>query len=356
MATRLGIAYHDVFLLHGTEDHIESPARLRAIVRRLEETDWMPRALRAPVEAASREELEWLHDPSYVDEVRLVSQQGGGYLDLDTVATSETYRAACLAAGTSIQAVREVMSGRLDVVFCLVRPPGHHALPGRGMGFCFFNNAALAAEAAVRGGLERVAIVDWDLHHGNSTQEMFYHRGDVLYFSVHQAYRTGGRGLFYPGTGTVDEVGVDAGYAKNINVPLPGGATGQDFLTAFDQVLLPVLDLYQPQLIVVSAGFDAHYADPLGEMFCSVMAFHAMASRLVDAASRLCGGRMVFVLEGGYDLLATANSVEDCLRALVGEDSAHTDDLPPDPMSQDQAAVHRYLDHAIAMHRERLHL
>ncbi len=356
MAPRLGLAYHDAFLLHGVEGHIENHQRLRAIMRRLEETGWVRELARVPVSVASDEEIAWLHDPGYREEVRLISQQGGGYLDLDTVATPETYQAATMAVGASMAAARMVMSGRLDAALCLVRPPGHHALPSRGMGFCFFNNIAFAAEAVLRDGAHRIAIVDWDLHHGNGTQEMFYHRGDVLYFSIHQAYHAGGGGIFYPGTGTVDEVGVDAGFGKTINVPLPGGAAHRDYLAAFDHILVPALYAYKPELILVSAGFDAHHTDPLGEMLLTIPAFHAMASALADAARDLCKSRLVLILEGGYDLEAMAFSVEDCLRALCGQESAHADDVAREPRAHEQVAVRRYLQHAISLHQERLDL
>lgn len=350
---RIAIGYDDIFLAHGEEGHIENRRRLEAILRRLDHTGWLRRAYTVFSHTASPQQIAWLHDPGYVEEVRLVSEQGGGYLDLDTVATADTFKAALVAAGTCMRAARDVMAAETDAAFCLVRPPGHHATRSRGMGFCFFNNVALAAEAAIRDGARRVAIIDWDVHHGNGTQEMFYHRGDVLYFSIHQAYYAGARGIFYPGTGTVDEVGVDAGLGKTLNVPLPAGADDQDYIEVFDQLVLPALRAYKPELVLVSAGFDAHHSDPLGGMLLTVPAFHRMTAMLCRAADELCDGRIVLVLEGGYDFDACAFGVEDCLRALIGEPSAHGDDAAPAPRPEDHKVVRRYLEHAISLHKQR---
>lgn len=353
---RLGFGYDEIFLEHGHESHPEAPRRLRAIVQHLQASGWMAELTPMSFEPAQPEEIAWLHDPEYVEEVALLCRTGGGHLDFDTEATPRTYEAALAAAGACMTAARKVLAGYLDAVFCAVRPPGHHALPARGMGFCFFNNAALAAEAAVREGAERVAILDWDAHHGNGTQEIFYHRGDVLYMSIHQAYRLGGGGLFYPGTGTVDELGVDAGLGKTINVPLPAGAGDQDYVEAFEKIFVPAVELHAPDIIIVSAGYDAHHSDPITEMNLSTTVFHKLTTIVKEVAQTTCDGAMVFVLEGGYNTEALARSVEQTLRALSGRPPADDEDEPPAVLPAHHAAVRRYLEHAIEMHKSRLGL
>ena len=353
---RLGFAYDDIFLEHGHDSMPEAPRRLRAIRAHLEATGWLEELTPASFEPAQPEEVAWVHDPEYVEEVALLCRTGGGRLDFDTEATPRTYEAALAAVGACMTAARKVLTGHLDVAFCAIRPPGHHALPARGMGFCFFNNAALAAEAALRQGAERVAILDWDAHHGNGTQEIFYHRGDVLYMSIHQAYRLGGGGLFYPGTGTVDEIGVDAGLGKTINVPLPAGAGDEEYAQAFEQVFVPAIEIHAPDIIIVSAGYDAHHADPIAEMNLSTQAFHRLTRIVTQVAETTCDGAVVFVLEGGYNTEALACSVEQTLRALAGQPPSGDRDEPPPVLPVHQAAVRRYLDHAIEMHKSRLGL
>ncbi len=353
---RLGLAYDPIFLEHGAPWHPENRTRLEAILRRLEATGWLENVIGVAVEAAAEEELVWLHDPEYVEEVRHIAERGGGELDADTIITERTYDAAAMAVGACMRVARWVAVGELDAGFCAVRPPGHHALPGRGMGFCFFNNAALAAEALIRGGAERVAIVDFDVHHGNGTQEMFYHRGDVLYASIHQAYDTHGHGVFYPGTGTVDEVGVDAGMGRTINIPLPAGAVDADYGDALAQVIVPALKAWRPQVLIVSAGYDLHHSDPLAGMCLTQRGIHLIMRTLTDAAAEVCGGKMVVVLEGGYDVEATACGVEETLRAMTGQPPAHADDMAPKVQDAVRTMARTYLEHAIEVHRERLGL
>jgi acetoin utilization deacetylase AcuC-like enzyme len=203
------------------------------------------------------------------------------------------------------------MQGRAANAFALVRPPGHHARPAEAMGFCLINNAAVAAEAARRAGAERVMIVDWDVHHGNGTQEIFASRDDILYTSVHQY-------PFYPGTGAAEEIGVGAGKGATVNCPLPAGQDDADYGAVFHDLFLPVGRAFAPNLIIVSAGFDAHARDPLAEMGVTERGFAAMASSLVELAEGSCGGKLVLLLEGGYDLAALASSVRATLEVLTG--------------------------------------
>ena len=343
-----GIGYDDIFLTHGVAEHPERPARLRVIMERLEATGLLDEMLRLPVRAASAEEIAMLHDPSYVAEVRLLSESGGGDIDLDTRATEGTWDAACAAVGVCIDSARAVYDRDLDNALCLVRPPGHHARADTGMGFCFFNNVALAAEALIQDGRERVAIIDFDGHHGNATQEMFYHRADVLYVSVHQS-------PLFPGTGTEDEVGIDAGAGLNVNLPVPRHTQDIHYLRAFDELILPLLAAYEPEMILVSAGFDAHFTDTLVQLSLTARGFFLMTVGLLTAARELCDGRLMMALEGGYDLqVGLPESVDATVRALMRKPEIDWSPLEPQPHPEQTARVSEVVDAIIATHRERL--
>ncbi len=289
--------------------HVESPARLDAIMAELGRAPLAGVTIETP-RAATDAEIEAVHSPGY--RTRLASLEGlYAELDPDTAVSPGSWEAASLAAGAAVGATLAVMGGKADNAFALVRPPGHHARPNRAMGFCLLNNAAIAAEAARRAGAERVLILDWDVHHGNGTQEIFEARQDVLYMSVHQY-------PFYPGTGAAAEVGVDAGRGATVNCPLPGGQADADYGVVFHDLFLPVGRAFAPDLIIVSAGFDAHAHDPLAEMRVTERGFAAMSSALHELAASTCGGKLVLLLEGGYDLGALASSVHASLEALTG--------------------------------------
>lgn len=343
-----GLGYDDIFLSHGIPEHPERPERLRVMMRRLEETGLLDEMLRLPVRAASVEEIGRLHDPSYVGEVRMLSEAGGGDIDLDTRATEGTWEAARAAVGVCIDAARAVYDRDLDNAICLVRPPGHHARAHTGMGFCFFNNIALAAEALIATGVGRIAIVDFDGHHGNGTQEIFYHRGDVFYVSLHQS-------PLFPGTGTVDEIGVDEGAGLNVNLPFPRHAQDIHYLRAFDELVLPLLGAYEPEIILVSAGFDAHFRDTLVQLSLTARGFFLMTVGLLTAARELCDGRLMMALEGGYDLqVGLPESVEATVRALMRRPEVDWHPLEPQPHPEQTARVDEAVDAIIRKHRERL--
>ncbi|HCA47430.1 MAG TPA: histone deacetylase [Armatimonadetes bacterium] len=343
-----GIGYDEVFLKHGIAEHPERPQRLLVAVQRLEETGLLAEMLRLPVRAATLEELTMLHDPSYVDEVRLLSEMGGGDIDLDTRATRGTWEAACAAAGVCIDAARAVYSRDLDNAFCMVRPPGHHAREHTGMGFCFFNNLGLAAEALIRDGCRRVALLDFDGHHGNGTQESFYHRADVLYISLHQS-------PLFPGTGAADEIGVGEGAGLNLNIPVPRHTQDMHYLRVFDELILPVLAAYEPEIILVSAGFDPHFRDTIVQLSLTARGFFLMTVGLMTAARDLCGGRLMMALEGGYDLqIGLPESVEATMRALMRKPEADWAPLDHVPHPEETARISAAVDATIAMHRERL--
>jgi len=259
---------------------------------------------------ATHEQLARVHDTEYL---RRISETAGQAvsLDPDTFTSSDTYEVALLAAGAAVEAVERVMGGPQTTAFALVRPPGHHAERSRAMGFCFYNNIAVAALHARTLGAHRVAIVDYDVHHGNGTQHLFESNPNVLYVSTHQF-------PFYPGTGAVDEIGVGAGSGFTVNLPLEAGAVDEDYRIVFAEVILPVLRQFKPDLVLVSAGFDAHERDPLANMQLTTDAFAAMTMELRAVAAECCRERMMLVTEGGYDLRALAASLESVVQTLAG--------------------------------------
>ncbi|MDQ6840343.1 MAG: histone deacetylase, partial [Actinomycetota bacterium] len=257
---------------------------------------------------AGRADLERVHRPAYLDAIERFCAAGGGGIDADTVVVEQSWRAALVGAGAGLDAVDRLRRGEGDAAFIAMRPPGHHATPTRAMGFCLINNVAVTAAALADGG-ERVLIVDIDAHHGNGTQEAFYGDDRVTYVSLHQW-------PFYPGTGRLDEIGVGAGTGATINLPMPAGATGDVYLQAFDEVIVPVAERVKPTWVIISAGFDAHRSDPLTDMGLS-------SGDYADLVSRIAGlvppERRLVVLEGGYDLEALADCTAACLTSLAGE-------------------------------------
>ncbi len=309
--TRTAVYRSPLFAAHDNPSHPENQRRIAAIDRRLfsepNQSDWPE----LPFGDAPLSILETVHNAWYVERLDRLATGGGAMLDHDTYITPQSYEAALKAAGAAVTAVDNSMSGFAPRGFALVRPPGHHATPEKGMGFCLFNNIAAAAVSALNQGLERVAIVDWDVHHGNGTQDVFYDDNRVLFCSVHQY-------PFYPGTGGRDECGSGKGEGYTINVPLLAGQGNAQYVQVFDQLFMPALTAFEPELILISAGYDAHVADPLGGMRLTEEGFAAMTARLTDLADSTAAGRIVAVLEGGYDPSALARSVESTLHALDG--------------------------------------
>ncbi|MFA9515884.1 histone deacetylase family protein [Halopenitus sp. H-Gu1] len=295
--------YSDVCLEHDTGDrHPESPDRLRAIREGLKREH---EVIYQEAPPADRSAIEAVHDEDYVDEIEAFCAEGGGNWDPDTVATEGTFDAALMSAGLARWAAIEALSGSNGrrTPFAIGRPPGHHAVEDDAMGFCFFNNAAVAAQAVIdEGRADRVLIFDWDVHHGNGTQDIFYDREDVFYASIHE------QGL-YPGTGEIEETGTGNGDGTTLNVPLSAGAGDEEYRHAIDETLAPLCERFDPDLLFVSAGFDAHRHDPISRMRVSTEGYGMLTDRVRSIANRV-GADLGFVLEGGYGLDTLSDGVK----------------------------------------------
>ena len=287
--------------------HPERPARLQAVLAGLAAVGLDEAVHELPARRATRAELERVHAAKYLDQLEAFCARGGGSLDADTAATAGSWDAALLAAGSGLAAVEALEAGTGTAAFCAVRPPGHHAEPTHAMGFCLINNVAVTA-AALRARGDRVLIVDWDAHHGNGTPDMFWTDPDVMYVSMHEW-------PLYPGTGRLDDVGAGPGLGRTVNFPFPAGTTGDVYLAALDTVVAPLAERFAPDWVLVSAGFDAHRADPLTGLGLQSGDFADLAARVRELAP---AGRTVAFLEGGYDLEALRDSVAATASALVG--------------------------------------
>jgi len=304
---------HDLFLEHMKDfTHVESADRLRVLYSALDDPDTGGHYIYPGFTPVRPDVLALTHDQHYID--RVASTAGKAYtsLDPDTQTSPLSHEAACLAAGAATAAVDMVLAGEIKNAFCLVRPPGHHAERDRAMGFCLFNNVAVAANHAIHNhGLERVMIVDWDLHHGNGTQHSFYGSNKVLYFSTHQF-------PYYPGTGAAAEAGTGEGEGYTVNVPLAAGHDDMAYATIFNDLLAPIARQYRPQLIILSAGYDTHANDPLGGMSVTGDGFAYMTKVLLDLAADVCDDGFVACLEGGYDLAGLKEGVFATLNEMRG--------------------------------------
>lgn len=310
---KTGFVYHPDYLKHDMgAGHPESPERLRAIVARLDQGGVMPRLVRIDPIAAADEWVTQVHKPSYVAALKQHAPATGRVmLDADTSMSPGSLPAAYLAAGGALAAADAIMAGRVDNAFCAVRPPGHHAEHDRAMGFCLFNNVAIAARYFQRKhGLARVLIVDWDVHHGNGTQHSFYDDPTVLFFSTHQYPH-------YPGTGRATERGHGKGEGATINVPMEAGEGDDEYLAVFQKVLVPAADAFKPDVVIISAGFDAHRDDPLASMGLTENGYAGLTRIVAGIARRHSKSRILSSLEGGYNLQALSASVERHVTALL---------------------------------------
>ena len=310
---KTAVVWDPAYLEHEMGGHPEGADRLSHILAYLEASDLWPRLSVVSPHAATVDDLLTVHTRNYIDVVRQAAASGGRWLDPDTYVSPRSFDIALLAAGGGLDALGGFEPG--EVRFALVRPPGHHALPDRAMGFCLFNNIAIAARRLLAEGVERIAIVDWDVHHGNGTQAAFIDEPRVLFCSLHQW-------PLYPGSGWFNECGEGDGEGYTVNVPLPPGSRDGDYARAFDEIVGPIVDLYEPQAVLVSAGQDPHTDDPLASMSLTEDGFAWLARFVQELAQRHCDGRLALFLEGGYERTATSRSVAAIVRALLDETAA----------------------------------
>ncbi len=299
------------FQRHQTGNHPECPLRVAVLEQHLQRTGLLQRVTRRPVVSAADADLLLVHTQDHLQELRRFAAAGGGRIEADTVLSPESADVAWQAAGTAIDAVHRILAGEDRTAFCAIRPPGHHALPSSPMGFCLLGNAAAAAAAAIhRCGLSRVLVVDWDVHHGNGTQDTFYEDGRVGFLSSH-------RFPFYPGTGRRDEIGAGDGLGTTFNLPVAFGTPRSQFLRDFQAILDTAVDRIRPELIILSAGFDAHAEDPVGSLGLETEDFETLTQAVLDAATVHSGGRVVSLLEGGYNPARLAESAGLHLQTLL---------------------------------------
>jgi acetoin utilization deacetylase AcuC-like enzyme len=313
-------------MYHTRYGHPENAGRPAAVRKLLEQANILPDLLCLPAAEATIEQLARVHSAAMIERVREASALGGGMLDRDTYATQASYEAARLAVGACCLGVDKIMAGEAQNGFALVRPPGHHAEPGRVGGFCLFNNIAAAARhAQAVHGVERVLVVDVDVHHGNGTQNIFYDDPSVLFVSTHMF-----ADFFYPGTGAAEEIGVGAGQGYTLNIPFPPVVGDMGYRRALAEIIRPKAAAFQPGLLLVSIGFDAHWQDPLASADLTLTGYVQVVRDLIQLAADLCQGRVLFVLEGGYLLEALSFGVLNTLYALLGRDQIE-DPLGPSP-------------------------
>jgi acetoin utilization deacetylase AcuC-like enzyme len=313
----IGIVRHEIYLKHETDEyHPENPNRLRRIYAMLD--DMGDEGITyVPPRWATMEEIALNHESSYIASIMATQDKPSRRLDPDTSTSPKSYEAACMAVGGVLELSDRLMASEVRSGFALVRPPGHHAERDRAMGFCIFNNVAVGARyLAAKYGVKRILLIDWDLHHGNGTQHSFYRDPGVLYFSTHQY-------PYYPGTGHYEEIGEGEGKGYTVNVPLSYGMGDTDYIYVFSEVLLPLANRYKPEFILVSAGFDTHRDDPLGGMAVTEKGFAEMTRMILAVAEEHCKNKVLFALEGGYDL----NGLTDSVQAVITEQKKEA--IPP---------------------------
>ena len=331
-------------LAHTKEYHPENNKRTLALLPVLERAGLLDQLLRLEPQPATADQLRLIHLPELIERVCQISLRGGGVLDQgDTYATAESYELARLAVGACCAAVDAILTGRANNGFALVRPPGHHAEFDRISGFCLFNNVAAAArQAQIAHGLKRIAIIDIDVHHGNGTQDIFYEDDSVLFISLHMFAP-----FFYPGTGGINELGVREGHGYTVNIPFPPYVGDLGYGRAFAEIVQPKVVAFAPELLLVSTGFDAHWQDPLAMAGLSLTGYAHIVRLLIDLAAQLCQGRILFVLEGGYQLEVLGNGILNTFHALRGEDIVYD---PFGPSPRPEADVSSLLERLKRLH------
>ncbi|HVU12533.1 MAG TPA: histone deacetylase [Phototrophicaceae bacterium] len=317
---------HPRYIEHDLPGHPEHAGRIRAVWRALDESGLAQRMNTAEASMVDLDAILAVHTPAYLDLLQRVSaQERTVHLDGDTYAGPDSFEIARLSAGGVVDTVAAVLSGKADNGLAAVRPPGHHAMPDHGMGFCLLGNVGIAARYAQKQfDVERILIVDYDVHHGNGTEAMFYDDPSVLFISTHQY-------PLYPGSGALRDTGSGTGQGYTINIPMPAGCGDQNYAAVFDQIIWKAAERFQPQFVIVSAGFDAHWADPLAGMRLSLNGYAHLSSECLRMARQFCGGKIVFVMEGGYNLDALGGGVSNSARILLG-------DAPVDPLGPNKRA------------------
>ena len=309
--SRTGFVYHEDFLKHRTPDgHPERVDRLQALIAHLEASPVYAQLTRIAPAPVHTRDIERVHPGSYIDAIQKACKSAPHYLDSDTVVCEASFDVALLAAGAVVAACDAVAERKIDNAFCAVRPPGHHAEPTTAMGFCLFNNVAVAARFLQARRFNKICIIDWDVHHGNGTQAAFYDDPSVLYISMHQH-------PLFPGTGRLNEKGSGAGEGFTLNFPLPPGCGDSEYLKVVESEITSAVLEFKPEFVLLSAGFDAHRDDPLANMNVTEAGFASMTAMIVELANATCDGRLVSVLEGGYNLRALSHSVEKHLEVLL---------------------------------------
>jgi acetoin utilization deacetylase AcuC-like enzyme len=335
---------HPIYIEHDTGPfHPESPQRLEILYEMLGAEDVKDLCTFAEPRKAKKEEITLVHTSDHFNRVAATAGLKQSFLDADTQTSEKSFDAALYSAGALLSAVDLLMTDKSSRVFTLVRPPGHHAERARSMGFCLFNNIAIAAMYAMeKYYIKRILIIDWDLHHGNGTQSAFYDDSRVLYFSTHQY-------PYYPGSGDFSETGIGAGAGYTVNVPLPAGQGNGEFYSVFNDVLLPVADQFEPELVLVSAGFDIHFDDPLGGMELTPEGFASLSQIIQLMADRHAGGRLLFTLEGGYSLTGLRDSVRAVIEQLAGREQINVDQIKKGKPAR---SIERIIDLVKQVHKE----
>jgi acetoin utilization deacetylase AcuC-like enzyme len=340
--TPTGILYDSIFLKHDQSNHPESAKRLVSINNLLKEKQLIEKLELINSREADINEISICHTGEYVQYVKDFCEKGGGYFDPDTYSNKFSFKAAATAVGGSIDITASVINGEMKNGFALVRPPGHHALANRSMGFCLFGNIAISAKFALsQPGIKKVAIVDIDVHHGNGTQALIGNDPNILFISSHQF-------PFYPGTGSIREIGTGDAENTIINIPLKAGVGDEGFKSVYKSVIIPYLEKFQPDLILVSAGYDAHWKDPLANLNLSLNGYQWISNELIKIAEKVCSGKVIFFLEGGYNLQVLSYGVANTIRSLLGIDFFED---PLGKSSEQEPDIQPLIDELIEIHQ-----
>lgn len=340
----VGYVSDEIYQQHDTRDHVEGKDRLTAIDTILVNTRVKEQLTPLQPRPATIDEIAAVHDRDYINNLKCETESGGGWLDPDTYVSKGSWEAALYAAGGLMNAVDAVMNKKVGSAFALVRPPGHHAVRLHQMGFCLFNNVSVAAKFALSNyNIKRILIIDYDVHHGNGTQDAFYSDSQVLYLSTHEY-------PWYPFTGSAEEMGSGPGEGYNVNIPLEADLGDREYLSVFNEVLTPVAKRYQPDLIMVSAGYDAHWQDSISNMNVTTMGYARMAKIIKSISDEVCPGRLVFTLEGGYNRMALAYSVTATFELMLGSTEVR-DPLGAPPMEYSPRDFDGFIKHIRSIHK-----